>query len=665
MNLNRDDKFIKREFQLDAEFLKQYKDKQPEWGPVGYLTYKRTYARYLEEEKRKEEYWETLRRVVEGCFSIQKDHCFKLKLPWSDEKAKKSAKVMYDKMWNFKMTPPGRGLWIMGTEFIKEQGSMALNNCGFVSTEDILLKRTRPFEFMMNSLMLGVGVGFDTKGANKFIIEKPEKGESLFSIPDSREGWIMALRKLLDAYFFGKKKPEFDYSQIRPAGEPIKRFGGVAPGPAPLKNMLEKIDVLLEKKIGEKLDSLEILDVMNYIGTCVIAGGIRRSAQIALGNKDDKQFILAKQDKEKLGSHRWVSNNSIFAEKGMDYSFIANQIAKNGEPGLFWIENARAFSRMIDPPDYKDKKAMGINPCGEQTLESFELCCLVETFPSRHENYEEFKETLKYAYLYAKSVTLVNTHLKLTNAVMLKNRRMGISQTGIVEAFARHGRRTMLNWCDKGYGYIKQLDEKYSHWLCVPKSIKLTSVKPSGTVSLLPGVTHGIHYPHSKYYIRRIRINKNSDVIEPLKDAGYEIKEDAYSDNTLLVEFPVHKENLQRFKKDVSIWEQAQNAADYQRYWSDNQVSVTISFKPEEAKDLQFLLESYEDKLKSVSFLPIEKHGYKQPPYEEISKEEYERRVSILEPLDLRNMMERAKGDMFCDDEGCEFKIDFNSNDVG
>ena len=659
MTKSNNDKFISHNFQLNSEFLEKYKDKQPQWGPVGYLTYKRTYARYLEIEKRKEEYWETLKRVVEGCFSIQKDHCTKLRLPWSDEKATKSAEIMYDKMWNFKMTPPGRGLWIMGTDFIAEQGSMALNNCGFVSTEDIHLKETEPFEFMMNSLMLGVGVGFDTKGNNKIEIKQPKDETEEFIIPDSREGWIEALRKLLNAYFSPKVKPSFDYSQIRPAGEPIKSFGGIAPGPEPLKRMLKKVDSLLEKRIGNKISSLDLLDIMNLIGTCVIAGGVRRSAQIALGPKEDKQFILAKQDKDKLKSHRWVSNNSIFAERGMDYSYIAEQIQKNGEPGLFWLENARAYSRMMDPPDYRDKKAMGVNPCGEQTLESFELCCLAETFPSRHENYEEFMETLKYAYLYAKSVTLVNTHFKLTNAVMLKNRRMGISQTGIIEAFNKHGRRKMLNWSDKGFKYLKKLDEKYSHWLCVPKSIKLTTVKPSGTVSLLPGVSHGIHYPHSEYYLRRIRINKNSDVIEPLKDAGYEIKEDAYSENTYLVEIPIHKENVARFKGDVSMWEQAQNAADYQKYWSDNQVSITISFKTKEAKDIKYLLESYEDKLKSVSFLPLQKHGYKQPPYEKIDQKEFEKRNSKLKPLDLKGVMERAQGDVFCDDEGCEFKIDF------
>ncbi|MHA2290126.1 MAG: ATP cone domain-containing protein, partial [Promethearchaeota archaeon] len=531
-------------FKLNEEFMSNFKESQPDWGPLGHITYKRTYARMIEEEGRKEEFWETIRRI-----------------------------------WNFKFLPPGRGLWMMGTEFIARHGSMSLNNCGFASTEDIDLKYSKAFEFVMDALMLGVGVGFDTKGAGKITIKKPSDETLTFQIPDSREGWVESLKIVLEAYFLGKPVPEFDISLIRPAGEPIRGFGGIASGPNPLKDMLTEIQKILEARIGQKIESIDILDIMNLIGKCVVAGNVRRSAEIALGEATDLDFITSKQDEEKLYSHRWASNNSIFAFKGLDYSFIADQIAVNGEPGIFWLDNAKAYSRMGDEPDYKDKKAAGVNPCGEQTLESFELCCLVETFPSRHDSYEEFQETLKFAYLYAKSVTLVNTHWQETNAVMLKNRRMGVSQTGIIEAFVKNGRRTMLEWCEKGYNYLQGLDEQYSGWLCIPRSIKITTVKPSGTVSLLPGVPPGIHYPHSEYYIRRIRISKNSDLIALIKNAGYFIEDDSYSPNTVVVEFPVHEKYFDRSKNEVSIWEQAENAADYQKYWSDNQVSITITFK--------------------------------------------------------------------------------------
>ncbi|MFX1455310.1 MAG: fused protease/ribonucleoside-triphosphate reductase [Promethearchaeota archaeon] len=652
-------------FKLDEDFISQYKGKQPDWGPIGYITYKRTYARIIEEENRKEEFWETIRRVVEGCYSIQKEHCVKLSLPWDDAKAQKSAQIMFDKIWNFKFSPPGRGLWMMGTEFIARHGSMSLNNCGFASTEDIGLKYSKAFEFVMDALMLGVGVGFDTKGAGKIKIKRPAEGTFNFPLEDSREGWVESLKLILEAYFLGKQVPTFDFSKIRPAGAPIHGFGGIASGPEPLKEMLEDIQKILEKRIGNEITSVDILDIMNHIGKCVVAGNVRRSAEIALGDPADYDFVTSKQDEEALYSHRWASNNSVFAVRGLDYSFIANQIAVNGEPGVFWLENARAYSRMGDDPDNKDKKAAGVNPCGEQTLESFELCCLVETFPSRHDSYEEFQNTLKYAYLYSKSVTLVNTHWQETNAVMLKNRRMGISQTGIIEAFVKHGRRNMLEWSDKAYNYLRKLDEQYSDWLCIPKSIKMTTVKPSGTVSLLPGVPPGIHYPHSEYYIRRIRLSKNSDLIPIVRDAGYKIEEDLYSPNTVVAEFPIHEKYFDRSKNEVSIWEQAANAADYQKYWSDNQVSITITFKQEEADQIKHVLDAFEDKLKSVSFLPIKEHGYKQAPYEEINQETYEEMIENIKPLNLDETRDREIGSKFCDAEGkCEVAFDLSGKPV-
>jgi ribonucleoside-triphosphate reductase len=660
-------------FALEEKFIDQYRGTQPEWGPLGYITYKRTYARPIEGENRTEEFFETTRRVVEGCFSLQKEHCIKLSLPWDEEKARKSAEIMYKKMWEFKFSAPGRGLWVMGTPFIDKHGSMALNNCGFCSTEDIDIKGPMAFQWCMDALMLGVGVGFDTKGAGKVIIQHPKESGSKYSIPDSREGWVKALGKVLDGFFKSENIPAFDYSQIRPAGAPIKGFGGVASGPGPLKEMLDDIKKMLLKRVDKPISSTDIVDIFNLIGKCVVAGNVRRSAEIALGSMDDDNFINMKQDKELLKHHRWASNNSVIASVGMKYDSIVEGIATNGEPGVLWLDNAQKYSRINGEPDYKDKKAKGVNPCGEQTLESFELCCLVETFPSRHDSYEEYQDTLKYAYLYAKSVTLENTHWAFTNAVMGKNRRIGTSQSGIIEAFVKHGRQNMLNWCEKGYDYIRKLDEIYSDWLCIPKSIKITSVKPSGTVSLLPGVSPGIHYPHSKYYIRRMRISTNhEDLIPVLKEAGYHIEPDVYSRNTVVVEFPIMEKYFERSKKDVSMWEQFENAAAYQRYWSDNQVSVTVTFKKEEVKDIKYALECYESKLKSVSMLPISDHGYEQAPYEEITKERYEEMTAKITPMNLKNITTQAIGEEGCTTDTCQLKKEIsqikeaisNGNDV-
>lgn len=655
-------------FKLSEQFLEEYRNKEPEWGPLGEVTFLRTYSRKINEgtpEERNEAWWETVRRVVEGTFNVQKEYVQGLKLPWVNAKAQKSAQIMYDKIFNFKFLPPGRGLWMMGTKFIEKHGGAALNNCGFISTEDIATRGSFAFTWTMDALMLGVGIGFDTKGAGKVTIQEP-KPDGTYIIPDSREGWVEATGKLIDSFLHGKPLPIFDYSQIRPAGEPIRGFGGVASGPQPLIDMHKSIHQLLTSRVGEPIRSTDIVDIMNMIGACVVAGNVRRSAEIAIGEEGDTDFQTMKDYNKfpkEVSSHRWASNNSIFAEVGKtDYKTIAESIKLNGEPGIVWLENMRAYGRFKDGETYRDKKAAGSNPCSEQTLESTELCCLVETFPSRHDSKDEYRETLKYAYLYAKTVTLIPTEWEETNAVLMKNRRIGTSQSGIIDAFVKHGRRTMLDWSDDMYDYLRKLDEKYSNWLCVPRSIKITSVKPSGTTSLLPGVSPGIHYPHSEYYIRRIRIASNSPLAPVLVEAGIPWEYNAYGQTeeekkgTMVFEFPVYEENFSKRKNDVSIWEQMKNLADYQTYWADNNVSITVTFKENEADQISQVLEAYEDVLKSVSFLPISEHGYVQAPYEEISKEEYEKRISKVKKPDFTTMTSsiNAVGSKYCDGEYCE-----------
>jgi adenosylcobalamin-dependent ribonucleoside-triphosphate reductase len=644
-------------FTLPDSFLTKYRGKQPEWGPLGYFTYKRTYSRAIEGESRSEEYWETCRRVVEGTFSIQRNHCKRNHLPWDERKAQRTAKRMFELMWAFKFLPPGRGLWAMGTKYVQERGGAALNNCAFVSTKDLATDPVKPFLFIMDMSMVGVGVGFDTMGAGKLTIKEITVNRAEpFVVPDTREGWVEALRLLLEAYVNGTPGPWYDFSLVRPEGAPIKGFGGTASGPQPLIEMLQDIRGILDGKVGQTLSSADIVDIGNLIGRCVVAGNVRRSAEIVFGDPTDETFALLKQDKAKLTHHRWASNNSIFATVGMDYAWHARQTALNGEPGYMWLDNARAYGRMKDPADWADREAVGGNPCLEQTLHQYELCTLVETFPSRHESLEEYFETLKIAYLYAKTVTLIPTHWAETNSVMAKNRRIGLSQSGIIKAFGRHGRREMLRWCDKGYEFISGLDVQYSNWLGVPKSIKKTSVKPSGTISLLAGEPPGIHYPHSEYYIRRIRVGTTSPLVESARQAGYKIEPAVGQEaNTVCIEFPIKEEFFVRSKDDVSIWEQVANAVAYQRYWADNQVSVTVTFKPVEKEDIQHILELYEDSLKGISFLPIEEHGYVQAPYETITKEQYLEMSKDLKPIVFDDASEGdAVAPKYCDSDSCE-----------
>jgi adenosylcobalamin-dependent ribonucleoside-triphosphate reductase len=649
-------------FKLSDEFISEYAQSEVKWGPMGEFTYLRTYSR-LKEDGTKEQWFETVRRVVEGAFSTQKKHCESLKLVWNNTKAQKSAKTMYDKIFNFKFLPPGRGLWMMGTQFVEEKGSAALNNCGFVSTDDIQTRGSLAFSWTMDALMLGVGIGFDTKGAGKITIKHP-KPDGVFVIPDSREGWVESLQKLLDGFILGQPLSEFDYSLIRPYGTPINGFGGVASGPDPLKMMHESINALLQIRIGQKIKSTDIVDLMNMIGKCVVAGNVRRSAEIAIGEWDDTEYTTMKDynlHPEELQSHRWASNNSVFADVGKtDYSKIANSIALNGEPGVVWLENMREFSRMNGVSDWKDEAVKGLNPCAEQSLETMELCCLVETFPSLHDSVEEYIDTLKYAYMYAKTVTLIPTHWPETNAVLLKNRRIGLSQSGIIDAFAKHGRDVMINeWNMKAYAVVQKYDQVYSDWFCVPRSRKTTSIKPSGSVSLLAGVSPGIHYPHAEYYIRRIRVATESPLVNIMTMAGYEVCFEVSGDEeerkkTSIIHFPIHEKNFEKKKDDVSIWEQVKNAVDYQRTWADNSVSITVTFKETEAHDIASVLYCFERELKAISFLPISKHGYDKAPYEEITKEKYDEMMSKITKPYFGSIFEGPSGSKYCDGDSCD-----------
>ena len=226
--------------------------------------------------------------------------------------------------------------------------------------------------------------------------------------------------------------------------------------------------------------------------------------------------------------------------------------------------------------------------------------------------------------------------------------------SGIVQAISNKGRREFLSWCDEGYSYIKTLDLAYSEWLCVPRSIKTTSVKPSGTVSLLCGATPGIHYPHSEYYIRNIRVANTSPLIKIALDAGYGVEQDVYANDTSVISFPVREKFFTKSKDNVTIWEQFTNAADMQQHWADNQVSITVTFRKGESEDIKSCLETFETKLKSISLLPLneEDHGYEQAPYIKISESDYNRLTSQLKPMNLSGSNHEVD-EKFCDGDSC------------
>ena len=668
-------------FRLSDDFITSYKEKKAPFGytdaagnSVGEITFLRTYSR-LKEDGTKETWVNVCERVINGMYSIQKDHCKSQRLPWNDAKAQASAKEAFDRLFNLKWTPPGRGLWVMGTDIVnKQRNSAALQNCAFVSTAEMTKANpARPFAFLMEASMLGVGVGFVDKGADKdFIIYEP-KGDELHVIPDDREGWVDSVALLINAYLRAdQKNPLFDYKEIRPAGTPIKTFGGTAAGHQPLEKLHNYIRNLFKGRAGEKISRTDIADIGNLIGVCVVSGNVRRSAELLIGRLDDETFLNLKNVERfpernsydpKAPGWGWMSNNSVETTVGKNLDSIVEGIARNGEPGVIWLDVSRKYGRLADPINNKDWRVAGYNPCAEQSLESYECCTLVETYLNRHDNLEDYKRTLKFAYLYAKTVTLLPTHWEETNAIMQRNRRIGTSMSGVANFADNVGLPTLREWMDEGYKIIKQYDNTYSEWLGIRESIKMTTIKPSGTVSILAGESPGVHWtPGGKHFLRAIRF-ANSDPMLPLfKMAQYRVEPASESpDTTSVVFFPI-KSKAVRSEKSVSIFEKMSIAATAQRYWSDNSVSVTVSFDAEnEAGDIGNVLHMYDGQLKTVSFLPMGNFTYPQMPYTQITEEEYEENTMKLFPIDFSGvyagLASDALGENYCTTDACEIKL--------
>ena len=673
-------------FRISDDFVEGYRDKKAPFGyrdaagnSVGEITFLRTYSR-LKEDGTKETWADVCERVINGMYSLQKDHCKTNRLPWNDAKAQASAKEAFDRLFNLKWTPPGRGLWVMGTPLVNVQkNSAALQNCAFVSTSEMTKNNpAKPFAFLMEASMLGVGVGFDDKGADKdFTIFAPvatDAAPTPYVIPDTREGWVESMAMLLNSYLKNdQKEVTFDYSEIRPAGAPIKTFGGTAAGHEPLEKLHDYIRKIFSGRAGDKVTRVDIADIGNLIGVCVVSGNVRRSAELLLGRLGDESFLNLKNaavypernsyDPDAPG-WGWMSNNSVETTVGQDLSSIVEGIALNGEPGVIWLDVSRKYGRLADPANNKDWRVAGYNPCAEQSLESYECCTLVETYLNRHENLEDYKRTLKFAYLYAKTVTLLPTHWEETNAIMQRNRRIGASMSGVANFADRVGLPVLREWMDTGYNTVKSYDTTYSEWLGVRESIKMTTVKPSGTVSILAGESPGVHWtPGGKYFNRAIRFANEDPMLPLFKMANYRVEPASESpDTTSVVFFPI-KSDAERAERDVTIFEKMSLAAVAQRYWSDNSVSVTISFDPEtESEHVGTVLHMYDGQLKTVSFLPSGNFTYPQMPYTQITEEEYREEGELkLFPIDFSGvyggLAADAIGEAYCTTDACEIKL--------
>lgn len=682
---------ILERFKLNINTIKEIRSMTPEFGfnGLGEVVFRRTYSRD------NESWHDVVIRVIEGTISIRKGHYKRNSLHWDDDKWQAFARDMAVSMFKMEWLPPGRGLWMMGTDFTYARGSTALNNCSATdTTEDLVLSA----EWAMDCLMNGVGVGFSTHWRGTATAPNKEDTET-FIIPDSREGWVESLIMLMCAYIdspkYGKNKfPLFDYSAIRKAGLPIKGFGGTSSGADPLKKMHKRIEGYLDSFCKGKLEATVkvhkqnedgewkeveehikksyghtrlVADIFNSIGACVVAGNVRRSAEICLGGVNDDEFINLKNYKSnpERAEIGWMSNNSVVLEPTQEYKDfthipeMAARIRDNGEPGMINLHNMQKYGRYgKESPDL----ATLCNPCGEICLENFELCNLAETFPPRCKNVKIFNKALEYATLYASTVSLLPTHRPETNAVIARNRRIGVSISGIAQwasgevpvEWGDMNYTKMTTYLRDAYHIVKNTNVRLAKQAGVPASIRVTTVKPSGSISLLAGVTPGVHYPVSRYAIRRMRIGKDSALVPALIEANIPYEEDSYSDNTWVFEFAIDHGAV-RPCEEVSPWEQFSLVAQMQRCYADNMVSATIYFdKEKDGPDVEKMLAMFIPTLKSVSMLPHSGHGYKQAPYEPCSREEYlERKSSYKRPKFDRVKGNVPVGSKYCTGDKC------------
>lgn len=609
-------------------------DVKTPWGEIGYITFKRTYARRIKEDdpnSKTEEFSQVILRELEASDK-------QLKVGFTEEEKKR----YYELRMQLKFSTAGRFMWQLGTKTVDKLGLPSLQNCAFVTVNEPI----RPFTWTFEMLMLGSGVGYNIQKHNvyqlpklkgKVKIERKDSKDADYIVPDTREGWVKLLGKVLKSHFYSGEGFSYSTQLIRSKGAPIKGFGGTASGPEDLCNGIADINKILNARANKKLRPVDCLDIMNIIGSVVVAGNVRRSAQIAIGDYDDLEYLKAKRwDLGTIPNWRAMSNNSIVSPENLDdlpkeFWDTYNQ----GEPyGLINLELSKAVGRTGET-QYPDPDVEGFNPCAEQSLANHETCCLAEVYLPNIETYEELKEVLMYAYRMNKHSLALHCSLKETETIVNKNMRMGIGMTGILQATEEQ-----RGWLKEAYTWLRGYDKWYSGENGFPESIKLTTVKPSGTLSLLAGVTPGVHpNPAGPYYIRRVRISTHSPLIEVCRKHGYHIeyqrKFDGTDDrSTMVVSFPCKVPESTPVAADYDWKTQMDMIRRMQAEWSDNSVSCTVYYRKEDIEDIKdYLKKHFRHEMKTVSFLLYYGHGFDQAPYETITKEQYEDMVSKVRPI--------------------------------
>jgi ribonucleoside-diphosphate reductase alpha chain len=607
--------------------------------------HKSRYARWLWEENRRENWDETVARY----FNFFDEH---VKEMTGYTITAEERKQLEEAVLNLDIMPSMRCLMTAGEALKRE--NVSGYNCSYVAVDS-----PRSFDEILYVLMNGTGVGFSVE--SKYVDQLPVIPDELYPtdttilVADSKLGWAKALKELIHLLYAGQI-PNWDLSKVRPAGAPLKVFGGRASGPAPLNDLFNFAVASFKKAAGRRLNTLECHDIVCKIAEIVVVGGVRRSALISLSDLSDDRMRHAKSgDWWKENVQRALANNSyVGKEKPEPGIFMREWLSlyesRSGERGIFSRtaskKQAEKYGRRDPDHDF------GTNPCSEIILRSREFCNLTEVVVRGDDTPETLKRKVKLATILGTFQSTL-TNFKYLSKKWRENceeeRLLGVSLTGIMDNEYTNGRATqatgLFNIGDMLEGLREEAVKTNKLWaakLNIPVSAAITCVKPSGTVSQLVDSASGIHARHSPYYIRTVRADKKDPLAVMMKDMGFPVEDDITKpEHTYVFSFPQKSPEHAVFRKDMSAIEQLELWLTYQRHWCEHKPSITVSVKEEEWMEVGAWCYKHFNELSGVSFLPFSDHTYAQAPYQDCTKEEYEALAAKMPKI--VNWMDLAK----------------------
>ena len=593
------------------------------------------YARWIPEENRRETWGET----VDRYFDFMTKHLKETKDYIPDSKL---LQEMKEAVYNRDVMPSMRSVMTAGAALDRDH--VAGYNCSFVPVDS-----PRSFDETMYILMCGTGVGFSVeyKYVNKLppVPETLEKSTTVITVEDSKQGWAKAYRELL-ALLWSGHIPSVDVSKLRPSGARLKTMGGRSSGPQPLINLFDFTIAKFKSATGRQLKPIEAHDIMCKIGEIVVVGGVRRSAMISLSNINDIEMAQAKSGNWwENNSQRALSNNSVaYSRKPEMEQFIAEwkslYDSKSGERGIY---NVAAAQKQAAKYGRRDPEIhYGTNPCSEIILRPYQFCNLSEVVLREKDTVEDVSNKVRLATIlgtWQSTLTDFKYLRKIWKDNTEEERLLGVSLTGQFGHKFFSGKQDINKLEEVLVGlreYARTINSEEAQKIGIQESAAITCVKPSGTVSQLVGVSSGMHAWHSPYYIRTVRGSKGDPISTFLKEVGIPVEDDVMKPNdTYVFSFPVKAPEGAIVRNDLTAIEHLNTWLVYQRAWCEHKPSITVSVKEDEWMEVGAWVYKHFDEVSGISFLPHSDHTYKQAPYQEVTKEEYEAVLSQM-PKSIR-----------------------------